>query len=636
MMVMIATALAAAVLYGAGAAMEQRQAAAAPQSSAGRPRLLFQLARQPLWLFGITVQIGGFAAHAVALRSGSLATVQMVVSGEFVVAVVIVRIWSGRPLGRASWAAALTVVASIAVFLALTAPSHGHAAGQPEHAAAMVLAATATGGAALAAAAVGLRAAGRRRAVLLAVAAGLADACSAVVTMGFSHAAGHGLAAIFTSWAVYAVVACGAANVLLTQSAYQTGRPILTLPIIAAVTPVASVAVGIGLLGETPRIGLPGAVAAGLAVLVTSLALARLAYCAPHPQVAHPEPKRMGPTGRERIGLPSMAALGSLDACGSRDRDGGPGPQRPGRRGGRLISRVRAMKFSLWPDNDRPPAELLDEVRAAEAAGWHGVWLADHYMPNTGDATPARGDAYECWGLLPAMAAVTERVRIGTLVSPTSVHHPALLAKRAATIDRLSGGRMVLGLGAGWQINEHHAYGIELERPGRRVSRFEEAITIVRSMLGQDSTTFDGEFYHFADAPCDPKPVQSPLPILVGTRSPRMLGITARQADEWNTWGTPEQAAVHRAALLAACDKAGRDPATMRTSVNAFIDLGAAAPPAGRATLSGSAAAVVDQLGQYAELGFDEFILPDWNFSPDSLADTLARIKTEVLDQLPA
>ncbi len=292
------------------------------------------------------------------------------------------------------------------------------------------------------------------------------------------------------------------------------------------------------------------------------------------------------------------------------------------------------MKFSLWPDNDRPPAELLDEVRYAEAAGWHGVWLADHYMPNTGDATPARGDAYECWGLLPAMAAVTERVRIGTLVSPTSVHHPALLAKRAATIDRLSGGRMVLGLGAGWQINEHHAYGIELEQPGRRVSRFEEAITIVRSMLIQDSTTFDGEFYQFTAAPCDPKPVQSPLPLLVGTRSPRMLGITARQADEWNTWGTPEQAAVHRAALLAACDTAGRDPATLRTSDNAFIDLGAAASPAGRATLSGSASAIVDQLGRYAELGFDEFILPDWNLGTDKLTDTLARIKTEVLDQL--
>jgi probable F420-dependent oxidoreductase len=294
------------------------------------------------------------------------------------------------------------------------------------------------------------------------------------------------------------------------------------------------------------------------------------------------------------------------------------------------------MKFSLWPNNNRPPAELLDEVRSADQAGWHGVWLADHYMPNTGDETPARGDAYECWGLLPALAAVTDRVRIGTLVSPTSVHHPALLAKRAATIDRLSAGRMVLGLGAGWQINEHHAYGIELEPPGRRVSRFEEAITIVRSLLAQDLTTVDGEFYQITDAPCDPKPVQSPLPILVGTRSPRMLGITARHADEWNTWGTPEQAGATRTALLAACDKAGRDPATIRTSANAFIDLSRTARAGGRATLSGSTSAVVDQLGRYAELGFDEFIMPDWNIGSDRLADALAEIKAEIIDQLPS
>ncbi len=291
------------------------------------------------------------------------------------------------------------------------------------------------------------------------------------------------------------------------------------------------------------------------------------------------------------------------------------------------------MKFSLWPRNDRAPADVLPEVRAAEDAGWHGVWLADHYMPNTSDATPARGDVYECWALLPALAAVTTRVRIGTLVSPTSVHHPALLAKRAATIDRLSGGRMVLGLGAGWQVNEHHAYGIELEPPGKRVSRFEEAIQIVRSLLAEDTTTFHGACYDITDAPCDPKPVQAPLPILVGTRSPRMLRITARHADEWNTWATPGEAAVHRGALMAACEAAGRDPATMRTSVNAFIDLGGAAPLPGRAVLAGSAGQVADQLGRYAELGFDEFILPDWNLGGGSeLADNLARIKGEVID----
>jgi hypothetical protein len=282
---MIVPALAAAVLYGAGAAVQQRQAAAVPESAAGRPRLLFLLARQPLWLLGIAVQIGGFAAHAVALRSGPLATVQMLMSAELVVAVVIVRVWSRRPLSRGSWAAALTVVAAIAAFLALTWPSHAHTAGHQDYAVAAGLGAATTGAGALAAAAVGLRAAGRRRAVLLAVAAGLADSCSAVVTMAFSRTASHGLAALPASWTVYALVVCGAGNVLLTQTAYQAGRPMLTLPVIAAITPVASVAVGIGLLGEAPRTGVAGAAAAGLAVLVTSLALARLACSLPHPEV---------------------------------------------------------------------------------------------------------------------------------------------------------------------------------------------------------------------------------------------------------------------------------------------------------------------------------------------------------------
>jgi hypothetical protein len=330
MLIMIATALAAAVLYGAGAAMEQRQAAAAPQSSAGRPGLLLLLARQPLWLLGIAVQIGGFAAHAVALRSGPLTTVQMVVSAEFVVAVIIVRVWSGRPLSRASWAAALTVVAAVASFLLLTSPGHGHLASQPAHTAATALAAVATGGGALAAAVVGLRAAGNRRALLLAVAAGLADACSAVVTMAFSHTAGHGPVALFTSWTVYAVIACGAGNVLLTQTAYQAGRPMLTLPVIAAVTPVASVAVGIGLLGETPRIGLAGGVAAGFAVLVTGLALAYLARSVPQPETREPATRQAGPAERERIVRPVLpVGLQIDDLVLRRHRDGHRRPREP-------------------------------------------------------------------------------------------------------------------------------------------------------------------------------------------------------------------------------------------------------------------------------------------------------------------
>ena len=308
MMVMIATALLAAVLYGAGAAVEQRQAAAAPQSSAGRPRLLLLLVRQPLWLLGMLAQIGGFAAHAVALRSGPLATVQMLVAAELVVAVVFVRVWSGRPLSPASWAAALTVVGGSAVFLAVTSSDHRQAASHPNYVVAAALGTAVLGGAALAAAVAGLRATGRGRAVLLAVAAGLADACSAVVTLGFSHVASHGVVALFTSWTVYALIVCGVGNVLLTQTAYQTGQPMITLPIIACVTPVASVAIGIGLLGETPHSGVAGGIAAGFAVLVTSIALACLARSAPHPD----------PQGRE------SAVAGGHAVPRARAGDGAP------------------------------------------------------------------------------------------------------------------------------------------------------------------------------------------------------------------------------------------------------------------------------------------------------------------------
>jgi len=265
-------------------------------------------------------------------------------------------------------------------------------------------------------------------------------------------------------------------------------------------------------------------------------------------------------------------------------------------------------------------------------------------MPNTGDESFIPGDTHECWAMLPAIAAVTERVRIGSLVAPTSVHHPAVLANRAATIDHISGGRLVLGIGAGWQINEHRAYGIELEAPKQRVDRFDEAIQIMRSLLSDDRTTFDGDVYTITDAPCDPKPIQSPLPILVGTGSPRMLRITARYADEWNTWGGPTMAAGARAKFDAACETVGRDTASMWTSVQALVfvtddDAQAEeilAGPMGARSIAGTPDRLVDAIGEYAEMGFDEFIVPDFNMSDDAAQrhETFERIHAEVVAQL--
>lgn len=302
------------------------------------------------------------------------------------------------------------------------------------------------------------------------------------------------------------------------------------------------------------------------------------------------------------------------------------------------------MDFSVWPNVAHPPADVLELARWADDTGWHGVWVADHYMPNTGSTEIRSGPVHECWAMLAALAVATTRCRIGSLVSPTSVHHPAVLANRAATIDHLSNGRLVLGLGAGWQINEHAAYGIELEPPGRRVDRFDEAIRVIRSLLSDDRTMFDGEHYTITDAPADPKPVQRPLPILVGSSGPRMMRIIARHADEWNAWGTPDEAGARRAAFAAACGAVGVDPATKRTSAQALVAITADADatraaltgPMGDRTIAGSPAEVADQLGRYAELGFDEFIVPDFNLAGDLAArrDALARIRSDVIDQL--
>ena len=272
------------------------------------------------------------------------------------------------------------------------------------------------------------------------------------------------------------------------------------------------------------------------------------------------------------------------------------------------------------------------------------MWFADHYMPNTGSEEIQPGDVHECWAILPAIAAVTEHIRVGSLVAPTSVHHPAVLANRAASIDHISNGRMVLGIGAGWQINEHKAYGIDLEEPGPRVSRFEEAIQVIRSLLGNDRTDFHGDFYDITDAPADPKPVQSPLPILVGTGSPRMLRITARHADEWNTWGAPTMAGGALDKLLAACEQVERDPATMWKSTQALVFMtdnaefaaNIRAGDMGERSIIGSTEQLVDEIGRYAELGFDEFIVPDFTLgaTAQERADRYASLRSDIVSQL--
>jgi alkanesulfonate monooxygenase SsuD/methylene tetrahydromethanopterin reductase-like flavin-dependent oxidoreductase (luciferase family) len=303
------------------------------------------------------------------------------------------------------------------------------------------------------------------------------------------------------------------------------------------------------------------------------------------------------------------------------------------------------MKFSVWPSFARPFDELLAFVKHVEDTGWHGLWYADHYMPDLPDGVVSDGPAFEAWTILSALSIATSRLRLGTLVSPTTAHHPALLAKRAATIDQMSNGRFILGIGAGWQVNEHQAYGIELFGAKDRVDRFEEAIQIVQSMLRNPRTTFAGQHFAFTDAPCEPKPVQSTLPVLVGTGGPRMSRITARHADEWNVWGNPTRVREAIGVIDAACHKVGRDPSSLRRTAQGLFflvdndekaaKLRASAP--GDRSLIGSVTELIDIMNEFAEMGIDEFIVPDFTLGRDAAEriDTYDRLRVEVLAHVP-
>jgi alkanesulfonate monooxygenase SsuD/methylene tetrahydromethanopterin reductase-like flavin-dependent oxidoreductase (luciferase family) len=195
-----------------------------------------------------------------------------------------------------------------------------------------------------------------------------------------------------------------------------------------------------------------------------------------------------------------------------------------------------------------------------------------------------------------------------------------VLAKWAATVDHASGGRLLLGIGAGWQENEHEQYGIDLGPPGERIDRLDEALQILRGLLTEPTTTVHGHHYDVTDALAEPKPVQARLPILVGGKGDRMLGLVARHADEWNMWSTPGTFAERSAALDARCERIDRDPATIARSTQALVfvvdDADRAAElverVAPRPAIAGTPEGLAEALAGYAEVGVDEFIVPDF------------------------
>lgn len=277
------------------------------------------------------------------------------------------------------------------------------------------------------------------------------------------------------------------------------------------------------------------------------------------------------------------------------------------------------MRLSIWPNAQQPWSALVEEVRHADATGWDGVYLADHFMGDGGGFGAEDSPNLEVTASLSALGALTTRLRVGPLVLGNTYRHPAVVANWAATLDRITDGRVVLGIGAGWQVNEHRQYGIELPAPGERLRRLDEACTAITSLLRRPRTDLDGRHYVLSDAWCEPKPVQDPLPLLIGGKGDRMLGLVARLADEWNMWGLPEVLAERSAALERRCEAIDRDPASIRRSTQALVMLTDDAERARRfietvaprAAFAGPIAAFGELVDRWAEVGIDEVIVPD-------------------------
>ena len=253
-----------------------------------------------------------------------------------------------------------------------------------------------------------------------------------------------------------------------------------------------------------------------------------------------------------------------------------------------------------WP-------ELAALGRAAEEVGFDSLWVGDHLLYR-GGGREERGP-WDCWTTLAALAAVTDRVALGPLVACTAFHPPGILARQAAAVDELSGGRLVAAFGAGWNETEFRAFGLPFDH---HVSRFEEAFTIIRQLLAGERVTFEGRFHSVDDAILLPPPARSPK-LMIGANAPRMLSITLPHVDVWNTWfthyeNTAEGFARHNAEISTAAERIGRDPATLERSACVLVEAGAAGERP-RDVAAVPADRLAGHLRALADAGADEAIL---------------------------
>jgi F420-dependent oxidoreductase-like protein len=286
------------------------------------------------------------------------------------------------------------------------------------------------------------------------------------------------------------------------------------------------------------------------------------------------------------------------------------------------------MRFGLFTSmGGQTWSGVLELWRHTEATGWDIACVTDHFMPNT---VEREGAMLEGWSTLSALAALVPRIRVGTIVLGNTYRHPAVVAKMAAQVDIISGGRLLLGIGAGWQENEHEAYGIPFYTQRERLERLDEACQVIKALWTQPRSTFRGRYYQLSDAPLDPKPVQTPHPeLMIGGGGERVtLRIVARHADHWNVWGGPRVLAQKGAILDEHCAAVGRDPRAIKRSANMALlitdkkeeidrlaetiatRLGRHAADARDTCLAGTPDQIREQLRQLRAAGVDVLFVP--------------------------
>jgi alkanesulfonate monooxygenase SsuD/methylene tetrahydromethanopterin reductase-like flavin-dependent oxidoreductase (luciferase family) len=284
------------------------------------------------------------------------------------------------------------------------------------------------------------------------------------------------------------------------------------------------------------------------------------------------------------------------------------------------------MRFGLqlWSQQTDWPA-FRDAAVAADDAGWDSVWTWDHLLAIFG---PWEQPIFEGWAVLAALGPLTRRVRLGLMVGANTIRNPGHTAKLATTLDHVSGGRAVLGIGGAWFEREHDAFGIDFGAGfGERLDRLDEAVMLMRRLLDGERFSHDGRFYTFHDAICAPRPIQTRLPILVGGSGPRKtLRTVALRADAWNTSGTVEEVRDKLAILAEHCADVGRDVSTIEKTFSlpivlrddraaaeiayrGLLDPNGVADMGGVPILLGSPTEVADALRPYAELGFETAIV---------------------------